>query len=69
MLASLNILASIDRSISGLQQFGKQVVILSQNTLKVSESTKATVSDIDRNYQKVLNSTVRLTFNLQNDEI
>ena len=50
-------ITSIDRSISGLQQFGKQVVILSQNTLKVSESTKATVSDIDRNYHKVLNST------------
>ena len=50
-------ITSIDRSINGLQQFGKEVVILSQNTLQVSESTKATVADIDRNYQKVLNST------------
>lgn len=50
-------IAAIDRSVNNLQQFGKEVVTLSQNTLQVSESTKATVADIDRNYQQVLNST------------
>ncbi len=50
-------ITSINRSISGLQQFGEEVVTLSQNTLQVSESTRATVADIDRNYHKVLNST------------
>lgn len=50
-------IVAIDRSVNNLQQFGKQVVTLSQNTLQVSESTQATVADIDRNYQQVLNST------------
>jgi len=50
-------IASIDRSISGLQQFGEEVVTLSQNTLQVSESTRATVSEIDRNYHELLNNT------------
>lgn len=50
-------IAAIDKSIDGLQQFGKEVVILSQNTIQFSESTKAAISDNDRNYQKVLYST------------
>lgn len=49
-------IVSIDRSISSLQQFGNEVVTLSKNTLQVSESTKASVSDIDRNHQTVLDN-------------
>jgi uncharacterized protein YbjQ (UPF0145 family) len=62
-------ITSIDRAVDSLQQFGTEVVTLSQNTLQISESTKATVSDIDRNHQTLLDgwNELRCVLNTDND--
>ncbi len=54
-------IASIDRAVDSLQQFSTEVVTLSQNTLQVSESTQATVSEIDRNHLQYPDSVTYLT--------
>ena len=47
---------SIDRAVDNLQQFGKEVVNLSNSTFKISKSTEAAISDLDRNHQQILDS-------------
>jgi hypothetical protein len=40
-----------------MQQFGDEVTSLSENTLQVSESTKISIADFDRQHQTLLNTT------------
>jgi uncharacterized protein YbjQ (UPF0145 family) len=49
-------IAVIDKAATGLQQFGKEVVTLSNNTVKMSESTQIAVANLDRNHQQLLDS-------------
>jgi exonuclease VII small subunit len=49
-------IAAIDRVVSSLQQFGAEVVHLSEDTLQMSASAKAAIVNFDRNYQQSLNS-------------
>jgi exonuclease VII small subunit len=49
-------IVSIDRAVTTLQQFGSEVVSLSKNNVKISESTKTAIVGFDQNYQQILNS-------------
>ena len=57
-------IAVIDKAATGLQQFSKEVVTLSNNTVKMSESTQTAVENLDRNHQQVLDSNILSIQNL-----
>jgi hypothetical protein len=57
-------ITAINRSVATIQQFGGEVANLSKNTLQVSESTKTSIADFDRQHQTVLNTTQSLVQNL-----
>jgi hypothetical protein len=50
-------ITAINRSVTTMQQFGDEVTSLSENTLQVSESTKISIADFDRQHQTLLNTT------------
>ncbi len=58
-------ITAINRSAITLQQFGGEVANLSKNTLQVSESSKTTIANFDRQHQTALNTTQSLVQNLK----
>ena len=50
-------ITAINRSVTTMQQFGDEVTSLSENTLQVSELTKISIADFDRQHQNLLNTT------------
>lgn len=50
------VITAIDRAVITLQQFGSDVVHLSEDTLQMSASTRTAIVNFDCNYQQSLNS-------------